>query len=520
MDFDFPLIPLLPLPITLVPAATFAALENSHQGPQFQPGFVSSVSIGISSRNTNGNSNNSYVNNSASSSFSSSSITSSSYDHPSNYPGYATNGSNTSASSHLSDQECLGAIVDALGEASAKAQELPTSITQRLRLAKNPTQRVYILRTGLDSGEDQWLDQLEIGSPLMQESIRKSIVDRNGSMSSSSPGNNNYGNGPSRKTHSNPDLSPSSSSPTLSSQQEEESSQRKNPRTRSEEKGVYVAGMLKMGEKKLFIVDKSGTLHEQEVCCVLDFYVDESCQRRGFGKLLFDYMLKVEDIDPCQIAYDRPSPKLYQFLNKYFQLERHLPQPNQFAVFEGFNLLDTGEAIKVDDDTFLATSGRSSLTTTNQQSQSSVQQQQQQEHSRQQQEQQERRQQQQHQADTTTTTSFIPSHAYPATSKALQSSVVFGSGYAQDHQPYTTTTAEATQPPLPQKQQQQQQQQQQPNRRISSAFTSSINLSSSSTPTHHSSSSSSHQGSVNGTGRISRLLASSIVFTDPTGGNA
>ncbi|KAK3817896.1 MAG: touch receptor neuron protein Mec-17-domain-containing protein [Linnemannia elongata] len=347
----------------------------------------------------------------------------------------------------------------------------------------------------------------------MQESIRKSIVDRNGSMlSSSSSGINNYSNGTSRKTNSSPDLSPLSSSPTLSSQQEEESSQRKSPRTRSEEKGVYVAGMLKMGEKKLFIVDKSGTLHEQEVCCVLDFYVDESCQRRGFGKLLFDYMLKVEDIDPCQIAYDRPSPKLYQFLNKYFQLERHLPQPNQFAVFEGFNLLDTGETIKVDDDTILATSGRSSL---NQQSQSSVQQDQQQEHTRQQQE---RRQQQQHQADTTTTTPFIPSHAYPATSKALQSSVVFGSGCAQDHQSYTTTTAEATQPPPPQKQQQQQQQQQ-PNRRISSAFTSSINLSSPSKPSHHSSSPS-HQGSVNGTGRISRLLASSIVFTDPAGGNS
>ncbi|KAG0302791.1 Alpha-tubulin N-acetyltransferase 1 [Linnemannia gamsii] len=336
MDFDFPLIPLLPLPITLVPAATFAALENSHQGGLFQPGsgFASSVSIGISSSKNNGNNNN-YVNNSASSSFSSSSITSSSFDHPSNYPGYATNSGTSSASSHLSDQERLGAIVDALGEASAK----------RLRLAKNPTQRVYILRTGLDSGEDQWLDQLEIGSPLMQESIRKSIVDRSGSiLSGSSNNNNNHISGMARRSNNSPDLSPSSSIPTLL--QQEESSQRRSPRTRSEEKGVYVAGMLKMGEKKLFIVDKSGTLHEQEVCCVLDFYVDESCQRRGFGKLLFDYMLKVEDIDPCQIAYDRPSPKLYQFLNKYFQLERHLPQPNQFAVFEGFNLLDTGETIK------------------------------------------------------------------------------------------------------------------------------------------------------------------------------
>ncbi|KAG0283331.1 Alpha-tubulin N-acetyltransferase 1 [Linnemannia gamsii] len=516
MDFDFPLIPLLPLPITLVPAATFAALENSHQGGLFQPGsgFASSVSIGISpSRN---NTNNNYVNNSASSSFSSSSITSSSYDHPSNYPGYATNSGTSSASSHLSDQERLGAIVDALGEASAKAQELPTSITQRLRLAKNPTQRVYILRTGLDSGEDQWLDQLEIGSPLMQESIRKSIVDRSGAILSGNH-NNSHNCGTARRGNSSPDLSPSSSSPTLS--QQEESSQRRSPRTRSEEKGVYVAGMLKMGEKKLFIVDKSGTLHEQEVCCVLDFYVDESCQRRGFGKLLFDYMLKVEDIDPCQIAYDRPSPKLYQFLNKYFQLERHLPQPNQFAVFQGFNLLDTGETVKVDDDTFIANTGRSSSSATNHQSQSSVQQQQQQEHSRQQQERQQQRQQQQHnhQADTSTTTSFIPSPVYPATSRVLQSSVVFGAGagYSQDHHTYTTTTADATQPPP---QQSHQHQQQATNRRVSSAFTSSINLSSSpSTPSHQSPLS--HQGSVNGTGRISRLLASSIVFTDPTGGN-
>ncbi|KAF9125704.1 Alpha-tubulin N-acetyltransferase 1 [Mortierella sp. 14UC] len=501
MDFDFPLIPLLPLPITLVPAATFAALEKCNSAQIQPPGFVSSVSIGISTPKTN-TSNGNYVN-SASSSFSSSSITSS--DH---YPSYATNnGSTTGASSHLSDQERLGAIVDALGEASAKAQELPTSITQRLRLAKNPTQRVYILRTGLDSGEDQWLDQLEIGSPLMQESIRKSIVDRSGSISSSSGANNGSGTTHNRyrtNRSSSPNLS---SSPTAPQQQQEESSTRKNPRTRSEEKGVYVAGMLKMGEKKLFIVDKSGTLHEQEVCCVLDFYVDDSCQRRGFGKLLFDYMLKVEDIDPCQIAYDRPSPKLYQFLNKYFQLKRHLPQPNQFAIFEGFNLLDTSETIKVDDDTFLATTGRSSLSVSNHQSQ----QQQQQEYSQQQHERQQRQQQQQQQnlADTTT---FIPSLAYPATSRALQSSVVFSSGYSQDYQPYTTTTAEGFQPPPPQPQQQEKQ----TNRRVSSAFTSSINLSSPS-PTHRSGLP--NQGSVNGTGRISRLLASSIVFTDPTAGN-
>jgi hypothetical protein len=139
-----------------------------------------------------------------------------------------------------------------------------------LRLAKNPTQRVYILRTGLDSGEDQWLDQLEIGSPLMQESIRKSIVDRSGSiLSGSSNNNNNHISGMARRSNNSPDLSPSSSIPTLL--QQEESSQRRSPRTRSEEKGVYVAGMLKMGEKKLFIVVSYATFHY--VLCTLHKFV-------------------------------------------------------------------------------------------------------------------------------------------------------------------------------------------------------------------------------------------------------
>ncbi|KAG0015606.1 hypothetical protein BGZ81_011597 [Podila clonocystis] len=188
MDFEFPLIPLLPLPITLVPASTFAALEDSKAQSQIQNAYVSTVSIGISS---------------------------------------TTSTAPTSSPEALSEHEQLGAIVDALGEASAKAQELPTSITQRQRLAKNPTQRVYILRTGLDSGEDQWLDQLQIGSPLMKEAIKKSRLDRNGL----------------------------SLEPTEDVQ---DSIQGEAPmiqtKSRSEEKGVYVAGMLKIGEKKLFIV--------------------------------------------------------------------------------------------------------------------------------------------------------------------------------------------------------------------------------------------------------------------------
>ncbi|KAG9319235.1 hypothetical protein KVV02_008076 [Mortierella alpina] len=456
MDFDFPLIPLLPLPITLVPAATFAALENT-QTP-VPPAFVSSVSIGLSKTTGGGLA-------SASSSFSSSSL--------SNY--------SSSSSNVFNDQERLGAIVDALGEASAKAQELPTSITQRLRLAKNPTQRVYIFRTGLDTGEDQWLDQLEIDSALMRESIRKSLLEFNGS------------------THCGCGVD------TPISAQEDAS--RKSVKHRSEEKGVYVAGMLKMGEKKLFIVDKLGTLHEQEVCCVLDFYVDESCQRRGFGKLLFDYMLKVEDIEPNQIAYDRPSPKLYRFLSKYFGLERHLPQPNQYAIFEGFKLIDSGETIQVDDDP-VSSVARSSTTSNPAQQQQPSQ----------------------------PYTPCIPNQPYndkgttsatkaPVTSRALQSSVVFSSGSAQDSSNIAENqTAIHTV------------QQQQPNRRISSAFSSSINLASPSTASGSASSlpvtakttgaipasspvtySQQETGGTASSGaRISRLLASSIVFADPT----
>ncbi|KAF8974871.1 hypothetical protein BGZ46_009648, partial [Entomortierella lignicola] len=201
MDFDFPLIPLLPLPITLVPAATFAALENSQN--QIQQAYASSVSIGLSKNST------SHSNTSFSSSLGTTTPTGAA----------ASSNANTA----LSDQVRLGAIVDALGQASAKAQELPTSITQTLRLAKNPTQRVYILRTGLDSGEDQWLDQLEIGSPLMIESLKKSLWD----------------------------LNESSPSAIISAQ---EDASKRSSRSRSEEKGVYVAGMLKIGEKKLFIV--------------------------------------------------------------------------------------------------------------------------------------------------------------------------------------------------------------------------------------------------------------------------
>ena len=54
-----------------------------------------------------------------------------------------------------------------------------------------------------------------------------------------------------------------------------------------------VVGLLKVGCKKLFVYDYHGAQHEMQPLCILDFYVHESCQRRGYGKKLFEYMLQV-----------------------------------------------------------------------------------------------------------------------------------------------------------------------------------------------------------------------------------
>jgi len=57
-------------------------------------------------------------------------------------------------------------------------------------------------------------------------------------------------------------------------------------------RGVVV-GLLKVGSKKLFVYDSNGAQHELQPLCVLDFYVHESCQRRGYGRKLFEFMLQV-----------------------------------------------------------------------------------------------------------------------------------------------------------------------------------------------------------------------------------
>ncbi|XP_028569184.2 alpha-tubulin N-acetyltransferase 1 isoform X5 [Podarcis muralis] len=100
-------------------------------------------------------------------------------------------------------------------------------------------------------------------------------------------------------------------------------------------KGVII-GFLKVGYKKLFVLDRHGAHNEVEPLCVLDFYIHESLQRHGYGKELFHYMLQQEQVEPHKLAVDRPSEKLLCFLRKHYNLCDTIPQVNNFVIFQGF----------------------------------------------------------------------------------------------------------------------------------------------------------------------------------------
>ena len=79
-----------------------------------------------------------------------------------------------------------------------------------------------------------------------------------------------------------------------------------------------------------------GGQNEVYPLCVLDFYVHESRQRSGCGKMLFEFMLQDQKASPKYMAVDRPSPKLLAFLRKYYNLSKVIPQVNNYVIFEGF----------------------------------------------------------------------------------------------------------------------------------------------------------------------------------------
>ncbi|VDD79755.1 unnamed protein product [Mesocestoides corti] len=61
----------------------------------------------------------------------------------------------------------------------------------------------------------------------------------------------------------------------------------------------FLLSFLKVGEKKLFLFNNYGEYFEVEPVCVLDFYIKEECQRKGYGRELFEDIQKIELILAC-----------------------------------------------------------------------------------------------------------------------------------------------------------------------------------------------------------------------------
>ncbi|XP_034256020.1 alpha-tubulin N-acetyltransferase-like isoform X1 [Thrips palmi] len=97
-----------------------------------------------------------------------------------------------------------------------------------------------------------------------------------------------------------------------------------------------VVGILKVGRKKLFVYDLSGSQWEMDPLCVLDFYVHESKQRSGNGRALFEYMLKDQQANPHHLALDQPSEIFLSFMCKHYGLDSIIPQTNSFVVYDSF----------------------------------------------------------------------------------------------------------------------------------------------------------------------------------------
>ncbi|ORX59093.1 DUF738-domain-containing protein [Piromyces finnis] len=96
-------------------------------------------------------------------------------------------------------------------------------------------------------------------------------------------------------------------------------------------------GYIKIGKKKLYLYDKDGVCHELVLQTILDFLITTIYQKKGIGHHLFEYVLKKENLKETNIAYDRPSDRLINFLKKHYNFTKDIPQYNNFMIFENFN---------------------------------------------------------------------------------------------------------------------------------------------------------------------------------------
>lgn len=106
--------------------------------------------------------------------------------------------------------------------------------------------------------------------------------------------------------------------------------------TRGSKKEGVVVGLLKMGQKNLYLFNPAGQCVQKNTNCVLDFYVHESMQRMGCGNILFEHMLEDMNVNAHQLAVDKPSEKFLCFLKKHYGLSQIVPQNNHFVVYSEF----------------------------------------------------------------------------------------------------------------------------------------------------------------------------------------
>jgi alpha-tubulin N-acetyltransferase 1 len=100
--------------------------------------------------------------------------------------------------------------------------------------------------------------------------------------------------------------------------------------------GPKLVGFIKTGIRKLFYSNEIGRIIEMSPLCLLDFYVHESCQRSGFGKEIYEFMLRCENTTANKIAIDRPSMKSLTFMRKHYNLSDYIPQNNNFVVYRQY----------------------------------------------------------------------------------------------------------------------------------------------------------------------------------------
>jgi len=102
------------------------------------------------------------------------------------------------------------------------------------------------------------------------------------------------------------------------------------------EKENEFLGFAKTGPKNLFLWKRAGSQEELRKICLLDFFVHPGSQRKGYGKIIMDYVLKQENLEMKDIPIDRPSMSCLRFMSKNYNLKDFLPQSNQYVVFDEF----------------------------------------------------------------------------------------------------------------------------------------------------------------------------------------